>query len=365
MTGAAVLLTLAYGAARGEAAALRRRRSVGFTLIELMVSLALGSLILVALVVVFSRNTANQTELERTTRQLESARFALDILSEDIMHAGYYGEIDPTPNKLKPLRKISNLSPCVDLPADLPVDLGWEDVDGNPAIPPAVRGIGSEEGADCLKDRLDNTEAITLRHVDTGPPLSIAEAAGRNNLYIQVNRCRDAKSSLPDILAVSNAAPEKFELRNLDCDGVIDAVRRFVQRTYYVASCNACVSEHEPPTLKRLELINGEWHTTSLAEGIENLQIEYGVDSDDDGTPDEFIAAKDMVAAPRVWENVVSARLHLLARNTKETPGYEDPRSYVLPPRYPADAPYQPKNGYKRSLMSATVRLVNVGGRRE
>lgn len=351
------------GAARGGKAALRRRRSSGFTLIELMVSLTLGSLILLALVVVFSRNTGNQTELERTTRQLESVRFVLDIMSEDIMHAGYYGEINP--EWLIPAPTISNPSPCENNPANL----GW--VTPNPAgattVPAAVRGIGRDEVAACLANRLANTEAITLRHADTGPPLTTAQAVqAKNNLYIQVNRCRDPKSTLPDVLAVVPKAQADFVLQTLACDGVINAVRRFLQRTYYVASCNDCSGTGDGiPTLKRVELIDGELHTTSLAEGIESLQIEYGIDSDDDGTPDEFVAAADMGAAPRVWDNVVSARLHVLARNTQQTLGYENPRSYVLPPLYPADDPYQPKDGFKRSLMSTTVRLVNVGGRRE
>lgn len=350
---------------RGATSVLRRRGAAGFTLIELMVSLALGSLILLALVATFARNTGNQTELERTTRQLESARFALDILSEDIMHSGYYGEINP--EWLSPAPTVSNPGPCENDPANL----GWDTPNpaGAATVPAAIRGIDKDEAEACLANRLANTEAITLRHADTGPPLTIAQAAQverRNNLYIQVNRCRDPKTTLPDVLAVVPKSQSDFVLQTLACDGVIDAVRRFLQRTYYVASCNDCSGAGDGiPTLKRVELIDGELRSISLAEGIENLQVEYGVDIDDDGTPDEFLAATDMGAAPRVWENVVSARLHVLARNTQQTPGHKDLRSYVLPPLYPAADPYRPADGFKRSLMSSTVRLVNVGGRRE
>jgi len=53
-------------------------------------------------------------------------------------------------------------------------------------------------------------------------------------------------------------------------------------------------------------------------------------------------------------------RIHLLARNTQPTPGYTDPRTYVL-----GGVVVAPADGYKRTMMTTTVRLNNVGGRRE
>ena len=154
-----------------------------------------------------------------------------------------------------------------------------------------------------------------------------------------------------------------FTLRNEACDAVNDAVRRYVSRTYYIATCNDCAGGGDGiPTLKRVELVNGELLTTSLAEGIENLQVEYGVDTDGDGRPDSFVVATGVTGvAPLVWENVVSVRLHVLARNTQASQGYVDPRTYALGPAVSVT----PADSFKRSLMSATVRLVNVGGRRE
>jgi type IV pilus assembly protein PilW len=136
-------------------------------------------------------------------------------------------------------------------------------------------------------------------------------------------------------------------------------VRRYVVRTYYIASCNDCTANDGIPTLKRVETINGTRRITALAEGIENLQVEYGVDADADGHPDEFISASQIngVPATRVWNNVVATRFHVLSRNTEPTAGYTDPRTYQLGP-----VTVVPANAYKHTLMTQTVRLVNVAG---
>lgn len=48
-----------------------------------------------------------------------------------------------------------------------------------------------------------------------------------------------------------------------------------------------------------------------LVEGVENMQILYGVDSDDNGTPNEYFSAVDVTD----WGTVVSVRIALLIRS--------------------------------------------------
>jgi type IV pilus assembly protein PilW len=108
-----------------------------------------------------------------------------------------------------------------------------------------------------------------------------------------------------------------------------------------------------------------------VAEGVENLQVEFGVDTNDDGQPDNFVTMGSGVIAgawpagttpPNAWQNVVSVRLHLLTRSTERTPGFTDTRTYQLGPDVPVATP---ADGFKRTLLTTTVRLNNVGGRRE
>ena len=70
---------------------LRRRRNAGFTMIELMISIALGSVILVGTVLMFQQSRAAYMVNDATSRLQENARFALDILDPDIRLASYWG----------------------------------------------------------------------------------------------------------------------------------------------------------------------------------------------------------------------------------------------------------------------------------
>jgi type IV pilus assembly protein PilW len=100
----------------------------------------------------------------------------------------------------------------------------------------------------------------------------------------------------------------------------------------------------------------------SVAEGVENLQLEYGLDTNVDGVPDVFVTADGVDGtAPNLWQNVVAVRLHVLTRSTQPTPGYTDVRTYQLG----SVAVTPPADGNKRTLMTTTVRLHNVGGRRD
>ncbi|MCY1312011.1 Type IV Pilus-assembly protein W [compost metagenome] len=63
------------------------------------------------------------------------------------------------------------------------------------------------------------------------------------------------------------------------------------------------------------------------------------------------------------WEDLVTIRAWVLARNQEKTTGYTDTNTYQL-----GDLKVSGKDleaGFKRQLYSTTVRLNNVAGRRE
>jgi type IV pilus assembly protein PilW len=330
----------------------------GFSLVELLVALAVGSIIMLAFTIVFARNSRTQHDLEQTLRQVEGARFSLDTLGEDVMHAGYFSDFNP--DTLLDAPAYQTPDPC----AVAPADQGWNTAATPIQMPVPLQGIAANAIVSCLTSRLAGTEAVVIRRAETGPTITWA-TGNASNLYIQVARCtNDTQRLIAEAVPVVN--PEAvFNLRRADCATPNNALRRLTQRTYYIASCNDCAANDGIPTLKRLEMIDGVLRRTSIAEGVENLQVEYGLDTNGDGQPDTFATSGSGVVdgvAPNVWQNVVTVRLHLLTRNTQPTPGYADTRTYQLGPDVTLAAP---NDGFKRTLLTSTVRLHNVGGRRE
>ena len=89
-----------------------RHASAGATLVELMIALVLASIILLALTVVFAGGSQNRKETERANRQIENGAYAIQLLSDDLRLAGYYGEFDPTPLTLPALPGLCETDPA-------------------------------------------------------------------------------------------------------------------------------------------------------------------------------------------------------------------------------------------------------------
>jgi type IV pilus assembly protein PilW len=197
---------------------------------------------------------------------------------------------------------------------------------------------------------------VTLRRlaVDTTPP---AEADGA--AHVQVSKCNlDA----PRAWRFTSDGSD-FTLRNIDCATRAD-IRRVIARTYYVAACNEC-GRDTIPTLKRVDLDGDRVVETALVEGVENLQLEYGFDRNNDGNADVFLRGLSGVAgAPdNLWSNVVAARVYVLARSADAEAGHvEAERRYDFGE---AGTAYGTRDGYKRTMLAALVRMPNVAGPRE
>ena len=100
-----------------------------------------------------------------------------------------------------------------------------------------------------------------------------------------------------------------------------------------------------------------------LVEGIEHMEIEYGLDADGDGSADSFTSAPAGFAA---WGNVVAVKVYLLARALEPTLGYDDNKVYRLgPTTLPAAPATGFHDGFSRHVYSAFIRLYNPAGRRD
>ena len=340
-------------------------RARGFSLVELMVGMAIGLVLVAGLSLLFANTSQSGNELNKSIRQIENGRYAMDLLHDDLMLAGYYGEV--------PADSLSTSSPnlCTTSGA---VALGWDaTIPSTPKVPPPIVGLSDDEASalTCLPNRLAGTRAFAVHRLDTD---TIAPAAittkTENVLYVQTSRCLADPATSPFI---ASSDPDELILKEKDCTTPSSA-RKYISRIYYVASCNECGID-TVPTLKMAELRGNQMVAVPLAEGIENMVLEYGFDTTDPldadpathaskGVPDTFLDKLSGVAGARDndWANVVAARVHLLSRTTEQSRGYNDTgKAYVLGPvTINGDT-----SGFKRRVYTSTVRIINVAGRRE
>jgi type IV pilus assembly protein PilW len=333
-----------------------RRSNTGFSLIELMIGVTIGLVLLTVLATVFDRTSGGRSDLDRVSRLVENSRFAVDVIGDDVRHAGFYGSFLPPSDTV-----FTDTSPCVWNVADLTL-LGWQPTLTPPRYPAQLMGwddpVAGDPALACLPNRVPGTDVTVIRRVSA--ETIAAAAVDVRNVYVQASQCiNDAV-----LLRVSNLSAQ-FNLRTASCDPAsLAAIRRYFVRGYYVAGCNECAPSDGIPTLKRVEIIDNAVRVVSLAEGVVNMQVEYAFDTNGDGSPEQFLTATTADTTPTsLWSNVVAVRLHLLMRSTEAAnAATTSPGVYDLGPAHTAETC---PAGFKCRLVSTTMRLNNIAGRRE
>lgn len=354
------------------------KKQSGMSLIELMVAIAIGGILLAGLASVFFNSSRAQRELEKTGALIENGRYAISLLYEDLRHAGYYGEyfsIGSAPAALP--------DPCVTNNITTLTAAMAQPVQGYDAPDTVTRpDISATSCGGLLTD--DNlspgSDILVIRRASTGA-LSGVMTAG--NIYLQANSLNmnmylGAGAAPP---SCDNSVTGTCKFPNTPGNTTNADTRQYHVLVYFVAPCsigsgaNGICASSDPrqPTLKQLSLSasggSAAMVITPLVEGIEYFQVEYGIDDTPtavdlvtgqpgDGVPDRYESELDTIDD---WGNVVSVRVHLLARSPKATDDYTDTKTYTL-----AGTAYGPFNdNFKRHVYSTEVRPVNMAGRRE
>lgn len=334
----------------------RTTRDAGFSLIEMMIAITLGLMVLAVVATLFANTSRARADLDVASQQIDSARYAVDVISEDLQLAGFYGELNvasfPVPGALP---DVCSTDPAVWLTA----------------VPLHVQGYDQGAGVPaCLPTSLmPNTDVLAVRRVRT----CLTSAAGCDPVvasqpYLQVALC----GSSPAAHRIGIAENTAFTLTQKDC-ATVAGLRRYEVRMYYVSTDNG--SGVNTPTLKRLEFDGATFNAVPLADGIERLHIEYGIDTNSDGGPDQYtadptnftFAGCTTCTAPNNWANVVTAKIYVLARSTEAIAGHVDTKLYEMGRDASGNAvrlgPFN--DAYRRHVYSAAVRLMNPSGRRD
>lgn len=352
------------------------RHSLGFSLVELMVAIAIGLLIMVGLVTIFVNSSQSSKEISKSAEQIESGRYAIEVLATDVQHAGYYGHLSTLP------AAGALPDPCSISTAALLQSAIAYPVQGYRAPDLSTRATVS---AACVAGLLANTnlapgsDVLVVRRAETALATG-AVVAGRH--YIQANSALSqvqlgvAGANLP----ATNAAGVASTL--FKRDGVTAADTRILrQHIYFVAPCRrgsgaggACAAGDDTvPTLKRIELGAASGAPTlnivPIADGVQFFKVEYGIDDSPndvnintgntgDGFPERYTATP----AVSDWPQVVSARIYIVTRSTEGTMGHVDDKTYTVGEGVVTTAA---NDNFKRQQFQIEVRLKNLGARRE
>jgi type IV pilus assembly protein PilW len=344
-------------------------RQHGLTLIELMIASTIGILIVLAMSYILMNSLQSRNELVKTSRQIENGRYAVDELRKEIQLAGFYGSFVPTSTVTW-----TTPDPCATVVDNLEFDGSKQEV------PVGLQGYAQNDTEPtCVTNRLEKTDILVVRRtatehieVDVNPAdnqvdTGITTTSLGGAFYLQVSNCPDLAAEAPFV--VSNDRTQ-FKLHKvapagtppLCTKGFRSEIRRYTTHIYYISACNDCSgSGDDIPTLKMVE-VSPTPVVRPIAEGIQNMQIEYGLDTSGDGTPDQFVTTIDSTATPTPWRDVVAVKIFLLARNADRTPGHTDSKTYMVASDESTVGPFN--DAFRRQMYVTTTMAHNIAGRR-
>ena len=304
-----------------------RRGQRGMTLVELMVSIAIGLLITASMATLYANVSAGRGEIERTSRRMENGRYALTVLADEIQNAAYFAEFDP--------RSLA-------IPASTPDPCQTDATSVSNALRVYVQGYTNVAATvlSCLTDVKPGTDIIVIRRANgctNGSSGCTPMTSGE--IGIQASSCNNTSElgsgNVANYYKVSSSASD-FTLTQKNCTTAAD-VRKLLVRIYYIAQNDK--AGDGIPTLKRAELSGSSFNVVAIAQGVDNMRIEYGLDTGGTGVPSVYTPSPDLylscsnTTSPTCagqWASVVTAKIYLLARNADSSAGFSDQKTYTL-----------------------------------
>jgi len=344
-----------------------RRNARGFSLVELIVAMTIGSFLIVGAVFVYSQSRTSFTLNESQARLQENARYVLSILEPEIQLAGYYGFTN-TPGDFRYLNGgvetyVSDLRQNDAAYGGLPAAA---QVCGTNYVTDLFMTVQGAEnrydwapaGANCAAQgggAVDDTDTLTLRRVSV-------ETAAPTNTRIQVFVSR--LSPVNNLIFRANAAPRPVVAGT-------DEVRNLIVQGYYIARNST--GFNGIPALRRKSLIAGPtFLDEEIMRGVEDLQVQFGVDvgddKDGDGNPDDtggdgladwvdgnatrYVDPEDPILDSA---QVVSVRIWVRVRAEQPEPGYINNNQYVY-----GSTDFTADDSIRRVVVSRTIQLRNA-----
>jgi type IV pilus assembly protein PilW len=293
------------------------QRERGFTLVELMVSVAIGLTLTLGVMTVLVSGAGIYQRSDGRARMQENARFAMTVLQQDLRMAGYMGCFNLN---MFPTRYTNLVKDPDEYGNDYATMVGGFEATSSSFTPTLDTSIGHTSatpvaGSDILfmrgptgpsaplNDAMTTVAApIPLASVEgfTVGGLAIVSDCGYANVFKVTQIPADKK--LVHAANYNTAAQLTRVFSNVDGATVtpIGTV------TYFVAPSGDGISGHRSLYRQESGAVPEE-----IAAGIENMQLEYGIDTDSDKTANKFVTANNIgtgeVTAVKVSLLVTSA----------------------------------------------------------
>jgi type IV pilus assembly protein PilW len=312
---------------------LRSRSAHGFSYVELLISLALSAVLLTGIMQLYISTKTTYLRHEQQFNLQRNGWHALQLISDDIRQTGSLAmAVQPELTTL--------VDGAVAPAANCQRDQSWARMIDQPLL-----GLDdTREGYEtCIGYRhYADSDIVTLRY---GRPVNfstVRQDANRQRLFVAMSTGGTR---------ITNGAGAA----RINADDIA-YFQELVSHSYFVGPATHALDTHQcrtPATslmsLYRLRLNQrGLPQREELVQGVEQLQVLFGSDTDGDGSVNQYQSADSVTD----WQRVTSIRLWILVRSACSRPGHRDIKRYAM-----GNKIFSPNDGFQRQLFTTTVAI--------
>lgn len=309
------------------------------TLVELMVALAIGSFLMIGAIQVYNQSRLAFVINESIARVQETAQFAMDTVEADLRMASNWGRHSRG-------SAVNGRSLVGDL---------------NPLALPAPASCGADWALDLAHPLVGSNNAYTLPCLATGGAQANSDTFTTRRATVAVSpldagRLQVQTTRIQGELFVDGNVPAGF-------DPLRSETHNLLINSYYVAADSTLIPG--VPTLRRKTLARGPGGPVivdqEVAPGVENMQVQFGVDVNQDNSVDRYVNPGDPIlniasGAFIPGARVITVRIWLVVRGVTPEAGIQDNVHYR-----PGDVDLGVyDDGYRRMQVSKTILLRNA-----
>ena len=299
------------------------KKQLGFTLVEIMIALVLGLVLIGGTVTMFVVNSSTQSFVQENSRLQENARYALTAIVDQVRAISFLG-CNPKIDLTSSSSSFVNIVDVTSSPNSFFYDLanqgtliGYDD----PSSFPITTSTGSLDSS-----AVSNTDVLVIRSADTeGSPVTVAQSGTSGSITIADS---DYVTDASDVLLITDCVQAALfsagatgsvfspiaSISNTDAFDTDAVVYKFDSKVFYIADSSVDDSSgNSVPAL--YEQTNGT--DVELVRGISDLQLLWGIDTDSDDIPNQFVTATNLTAFAS-WDDVVSVRIQITAQPVED-----------------------------------------------
>jgi type IV pilus assembly protein PilW len=329
----------------------------GITLVEVLLAIAVGSLLLIGLTEIFVSNKSTYNIQESLSRLQENARFAVQVLTKDIRMANFLGCAQKNYNTSNVLISSAyrNVLDTEDDSDNLMWNYetgmqGFESVSGGfipNRLDEIIGGVSPDESSDVISIKIAQEDGFSLKQDMADTEDDDDNYADNEKLKIVTN---NATSLGPgDIAIITDCTTTTvFQITGFSNEGNGEGTIEHAANDVSTGLSPGNYSDRlgyqflEGAKVIPVETITyfvrdeslfrqiGRNSPQALIEGVDSIQVTYGLDSARSDERADVYHTADTIDGLDAWRQVVSVRIGLLLRTTDEVAPEKDAKIYQV-----------------------------------